>query len=812
VYDDMMLGVNQEYQRACKWCTQVASGASQYFWDAFSRCSDATARWARRTGFPIIKTPLRIRGVASSLNKRLPRNRSNAGLPGASTGARAAKAGMSTRRGAAAAAAANANVKKTGDSVLLPLLFRIKLADQDSLADLTSLLAVPSLITVFAIFAMHGQSASTVGMAVGSGAHAQQQQQHKPQHEGTSLFYGGERLELWNLWLRFGLMFLARLLSCRVSRAVFSHKIRYYRLTLLNESHNVDLLRDEVQQRLWTRVLMSSRDGFKGALDICNNTRSSSGGSGGSGDGSVTQGPQDELNDAHFSCSDNVVVTRSGRRTRMAGGKQHSAGLAMHGRRQVHQSQHRLTQQQQEQEQEQQLQTDVSSRLRRHGARSEDFGASEMMRSSGAVVVVDEVRCATAEGAREVVGGRRGRGGSKIQVKVDSDEQNDQHSNDSEDDNDDDGDGQVVGGRGGESEADNGLGVPGMGMGACGVVPVHTMPHSHLTLDEGRRSGVGGSNSSSSPRTHLASPESPGQLDSSCGSSEAFTGSATSYAGLVGCVGVASKTDRQLLHQQQQHYEASNNSFVVGGSRDAAMSGGIRVGSGSRYPSHSAAASVRLGSGATSTSPKAMLVEHGTQHEQQQQQNQQQQQQHNQQEREQHQQQQQQQQQQHRILQHHNQQEREQRQQTHHRPLMTQQVQRFGTTSSSPTGDESGASWAFLVSDDDSTDEDDSYDHHHVSHHQQEDTACQPGGGVTTNEFAADADARDLEAGLRPSAKSAAAAAASGAGGASSVTSLHEATVVEFRTCFWYFCLVTISCAFSCFQHPDMPTRFTFCA
>ena len=44
-----------------------------------------------------------------------------------------------------------------------------------------------------------------------------------------------------------------------------------------------------------------------------------------------------------------------------------------------------------------------------------------------------------------------------------------------------------------------------------------------------------------------------------------------------------------------------------------------------------------------------------------------------------------------------------------------------------------------------------------------------------------------------------------------SLLSRRSLTFEEFHECFWYFVLVTVACAYSCFQHVDVPTRFTFC-
>ena len=128
---------------------------------------------------------------------------------------------------------------------LLALVYRIKLADQDSLADVTALWAVPSLLTAFA------QLAARDAIMVA----------HEIQRAGNSTnlpvtvrveHYNGAALDLSNLWIRFLIMFIARLVSSRASRAVFAFKIRRERKSLLDRVQDAQMLTDAAQ-RAWIR-------------------------------------------------------------------------------------------------------------------------------------------------------------------------------------------------------------------------------------------------------------------------------------------------------------------------------------------------------------------------------------------------------------------------------------------------------------------------------------------------------------------------------------------------------------------------------
>ena len=88
----------------------------------------------------------------------------------------------------------------------------IQLADQDALADATSLLAVPTLITAFAALAAREAIATANSLDA-------KVVEVRVEH------YNGASLDIFNLWLRFGIMFMARLVSSRVSRVVFRRKM-----------------------------------------------------------------------------------------------------------------------------------------------------------------------------------------------------------------------------------------------------------------------------------------------------------------------------------------------------------------------------------------------------------------------------------------------------------------------------------------------------------------------------------------------------------------------------------------------------------
>ena len=120
---------------------------------------------------------------------------------------------------------------------LIDLAYRIKLAEQDVLADSAALLAIPTLITVFASLA--ARDALRVADALSSAT--------GPNVEIVSIrveHYDGAPLDLANLWIRFGIMFLARAISSYASKRVFSCRIRssvFFRSYLLgsNDIHEL---------------------------------------------------------------------------------------------------------------------------------------------------------------------------------------------------------------------------------------------------------------------------------------------------------------------------------------------------------------------------------------------------------------------------------------------------------------------------------------------------------------------------------------------------------------------------------------------
>jgi len=129
------------------------------------------------------------------------------------------------------------------DNDFLALVYRIKLADQDSLADVTALWAVPSILTAFAQLA--SKDAMQVAMALRGNSTAPMEV--RVEH------YNGAPLDLRNLWLRFFIMFVARLASSRASKFVFSFKLaRDVRKSVLARVTDPEMLTDAAQ-RQWLR-------------------------------------------------------------------------------------------------------------------------------------------------------------------------------------------------------------------------------------------------------------------------------------------------------------------------------------------------------------------------------------------------------------------------------------------------------------------------------------------------------------------------------------------------------------------------------
>lgn len=94
-----------------------------------------------------------------------------------------------------------------------------QLAEQDVLADMVSLLAVPSLLTLFAFLGDSPESEEHRGHVHGpvlDGTHAP-----SAARPGTDLVH---------LWVRSLVMLAARVASAHLSRAIFARKILYLRM------------------------------------------------------------------------------------------------------------------------------------------------------------------------------------------------------------------------------------------------------------------------------------------------------------------------------------------------------------------------------------------------------------------------------------------------------------------------------------------------------------------------------------------------------------------------------------------------------
>ena len=129
-------------------------------------------------------------------------------------------------------------IKKSSD--VLPLVYQIKIADQDSLADIISLLLVPSMLTVLTVLATREAMSS-----VSNRQYYVVVSQIKVQH------FDGNEVELSDIWIRFIVMVIARLVSSRLTRAIFLHKIKFLQNKIVNSMDNMDLLHDNVQRDLW---------------------------------------------------------------------------------------------------------------------------------------------------------------------------------------------------------------------------------------------------------------------------------------------------------------------------------------------------------------------------------------------------------------------------------------------------------------------------------------------------------------------------------------------------------------------------------
>ena len=182
------------------------------------------------------------------------------------------------------------------ESRLLALLFQIKIADQDALADTTALVAIPIIITALAFFELLSstsgsslqklfQHMTTASVSTGNTAALMAAVEIAPNSSSTSS--SSQTLDLSNLWLRFGIMFLARLVSSRVSRLIFSYRLNVMRETLKEKSNEPALLSDAVQKSLWMAYLWRSRKHSTSALELAAAAARSAPGESGSKKGSV---------------------------------------------------------------------------------------------------------------------------------------------------------------------------------------------------------------------------------------------------------------------------------------------------------------------------------------------------------------------------------------------------------------------------------------------------------------------------------------------------------------------------------------------
>ncbi len=135
---------------------------------------------------------------------------------------------------------------KSSDRIrLIQLAFKMKIAEQDLLADSTALLAIPTLITVFSSLAARDALHTANQLSVSEQDMLEIVRIRVEHFDGTPL-------DLVNLWIRFGIMFFARWIGSHVSKHVFACKVkgsvffRSYMDTPRNNSHKSN--RDEIDE------------------------------------------------------------------------------------------------------------------------------------------------------------------------------------------------------------------------------------------------------------------------------------------------------------------------------------------------------------------------------------------------------------------------------------------------------------------------------------------------------------------------------------------------------------------------------------
>ena len=117
-------------------------------------------------------------------------------------------------------------------AVLRPLLFRIRVAEQDALADFCSLLVVPAWITLLHAL---GDTAPRIGV---------------PQ--------GFASLHLPELWFKFGCLLAARFISSRVARGLFARRVAEAGgSAVASAAATAVVSSEELYQFVWAVVLCS---------------------------------------------------------------------------------------------------------------------------------------------------------------------------------------------------------------------------------------------------------------------------------------------------------------------------------------------------------------------------------------------------------------------------------------------------------------------------------------------------------------------------------------------------------------------------